>query len=403
MIVKLVSTLLAAFSLGGCAALLNSDRPRFSGPVVKPLWSIPGLAIDTTPVIHDGIVYVKCTESGKASLHAIDLASGKPLWQTPFATADLLGFINPRLFVTDDQGQLHSLDARTGKEIAPPEKTPVLGMASSGNMLYLTFTNRSVVALDRPGHHLWESSAPLDILMPPLLAGNTLYIYGKAKDGCAIHAFDPSNGTVRWKWESRDCSGLEETPMTALTVESDAVFFRVDSTTVDDHAGKIIALDPATGQEKWNTRTVNFQNGAPLVFDASTIVVSDNIPGDHGGTAFRKNPYILRGLDRSTGAIKWESRTSWKYEAWTHRDGLLFVADRQAHALINTFNESSPDSFLTVVDIRTAKELWRSEMVQLGTFTVPAVGNGIVVVGSMPFGDPKGAGLYAFRATRNGQ
>ena len=63
--------------------------------------------------------------------------------------------------------------------------------------------------------------------------------------------------------------------------------------------------------------------------------------------------------------MKWELRTSWKYGNWIAQDGLIYVADRQAHALIGTGNDASPDSFLTVVDIRTAKELWRSETVQL--------------------------------------
>jgi hypothetical protein len=71
--------------------------------------------------------------------------------------------------------------------------------------------------------------------------------------------------------------------------------------------------------------------------------------------------------------------------------------------LIGTGNDPSPDSFVTVVDVRTAHELWRSEMVALGTFTVPAVGDGMVVVGSLPFGSEhqEAAGLFAFPASRD--
>ena len=192
--------------------------------------------------------------------------------------------------------------------------------------------------------------------------------------------------------------------MTALSADKDSVYIRIDGPTVDNMAGSIIALDASTGKKKWTSATVDFQTGAPLLFDASTLVVSDTIPGDHGGTATRNNPYVLRGLDRSTGQMKWESRTVAKYARWTPSDGLLFVADRKAHAVIGTGNATSPDSFLTVVDIRSGKELWRSETVSLGTFTTPVVSDGIVVFGSLPFGDqnPEAGGLFAYSATRQG-
>jgi len=132
----------------------------------------------------------------------------------------------------------------------------------------------------------------------------------------------------------------------------------------------------------------------------ATIVVADNIPGDHGGTANRKKPQVLRGLNKSTGDTSWESTTAWKYNQWTASSSFLFVADRKPHALVGTGNETSPDSFLTVVDIRAANELWRSEIVELSTFTSPAVADGMIVFGSVPYGaKSRAAGLYAYSAT----
>jgi len=77
------------------------------------------------------------------------------------------------------------------------------------------------------------------------------------------------------------------------------------------------------------------------------------------------------------------------------------------HELLTENNNSSPDSWLTKVDLRTGKELWRSEVVELGVFTRPAVGDGLVVVGSEPFtwadpprsGKREVAGLWAWRVS----
>jgi outer membrane protein assembly factor BamB len=384
---RMILIILAAVVLGGCAA-----------PTVKPLWSVPNLEIEKAPVIHDGIVYVQPREANQAHLSAFALKTGKQLWTSKFPTDEIVVIVGTRLVVTDDKGLLHSLDTKTGAEIGNPEMSPILSATADGNMVYTILKDRSVVAFDGPGHVLWKASVPMSVLFHPLVAGGNVYIYGQLhdakglKNGCAIHAFDAKTGSLRWKFETQDCSGTEDIPFSPLAADADAAYIRIDAATVSGKAGGVIAVDAATGKQKWTSPTVQFQPGAPILFDGSTLVIADK-------------PSVLRGLDRSTGQMKWESPTASTYNNWTTSDGLLFVADRKAHALIGTGNATSPDSFLTVADIRTGKELWRSETITLGTFTTPAVADGIVVVGSLPFGDQSatGSGLFAFRATRAGK
>ena len=405
-----LSAFLATFFLGGCAAAINGDRAKFSGPVVKPLWVVPRLEIDRAPIIHESIVYVEGRESNQTHLYAFDLKTGKLLWTSSFATDGINAVVGTRLAVTDDKGLLHSVDSKTGKAIDEPRPSTILSATTDGNTVYLIFKDRTVVALDGPGHALWKATVPMSVLFPPVAMSGIVYIYGQMtdakglKDGCAIHAFEAASGVLRWKWQTQECSGTEDIPFSAISADSNAVYIRIDSSTsADGKAGAVIALDAATGKQKWTAPTVQFQPGAPMLVNDSVLAFFDNITGDHGGTANSRNPYLLRGLDRSTGQMKWENRAATKYgSGWTARDGLLFIADRTAHALIGTGNATSPDSFLTVVDIRTARELWRSGTVTLGSFTTPAVSEGIVVVGSLPFGDgnPNAGGLYAFAATR---
>ncbi len=81
-------------------------------------------------------------------------------------------------------------------------------------------------------------------------------------------------------------------------------------------------------------------------------------------------------------------------------------SERKVHQLLTENNDKflSPDSWVSMVDLRTGKEFWRSQIVELGVFTTPATGDGMVVVGSKPFywssgeikGKPEVAGLWAW-------
>jgi outer membrane protein assembly factor BamB len=246
----------------------------------------------------------------------------------------------------------------------------------------------------------------MNLLFPPVAAGANVYVYGQSKDdkgvklGCAIHAFDAKDGTLRWKWETQECSGPEDNPLSLLTADASAAYLTIDGKDVDGKWGAVFAFDAATGKQMWRVPSVQFHPAGATILDASTVVICDNTPGDHGGTANARKPYVLRGLDRATGQMKWESQTAWKYGNWIAQDGLMFVGDRLAHALIGTGNDTSPDGFLTVVDMRSAKELWRSAVLPLASMTTPAVAEGVVVVGSLPFGESnnENGGLFAFRA-----
>ena len=47
----LLPLFLLSLVLTGCAALMNSGRPRYSGPIVKPAWHYASLVIENAPVI----------------------------------------------------------------------------------------------------------------------------------------------------------------------------------------------------------------------------------------------------------------------------------------------------------------------------------------------------------------
>jgi hypothetical protein len=54
---KRLASMVGALFLGGCAALMNSNRPGYNGPIVPPIWHNDSVKVEQTPVIHDGAVY----------------------------------------------------------------------------------------------------------------------------------------------------------------------------------------------------------------------------------------------------------------------------------------------------------------------------------------------------------
>jgi outer membrane protein assembly factor BamB len=136
------------------------------------------------------------------------------------------------------------------------------------------------------------------------------------------------------------------------------------------------------------------------MLDSGTVIVRDLPPGKNA--LLGNSGYVFRALSRGTGMKLWEAATSWKYSRWIEKDGVLYVSDRKDHALMDEGGQTSPDSWITAVDLKTGKEIWRSEMVELATFTMPAAGEGMVAVGSEPFGSGKPAvsGLWVYSIPR---
>ncbi len=359
--------------LTGCAYLANSGRPKYDGPIAKPLWTVPGLACDATPVIYDGVVYIRARtlNSEDKRLYALDLKTGKKLWTSDFTPGDIKFFISPLLFVVDDKGVAHSVDAKTGRDLFQPTPTHVIIAKPAGTMLYAVLDNATIQAMDNPQHVVWSAQLPMKYFGSPVIESGDVYVSGRVeKDGvakeCRIHAFDAQTGAQRWQWTS----GHDDDAISKLVADAGTVYAWFGKTD-----GKIIALDAATGKPRWTVNNNQYFVDGPTFFDASTLLTRDSVP-----KALR-----FRGVKRATGEVAWESTTGWKYDKWTAEGERLYVGDRQAHAMLNEAGDTSPDSWLTAVDIRTGREIWRSAKVELGDFTEPAIAAGIVVAGSWPY------------------
>ena len=424
-------TLLGGLITTGCAFLFNMDRPKPAGPVVPPAWHNATIRVEQPPLVYQGKVFVMArpwADRDYPRVYAFDLHTGAPLWSTDFSARRIVLAAGSRLFVKDSGGRDQLIDLDTGRVTPAPMRLSIAHATSANGVLYAVGVTGAVQAwpltMDQP---LWTSEmAPYELghsedklqrqwgyrepFVPPVLAGGTLYTSGQSKFDLAtrspayasVHAFDASNGKERWKWELKDKAEVFSIHAVAADAQSAYVWLYDRSTVFTKE--KLIALDAATGKEKWRRESPTFP---PAFLHAALVdnaVLTCEYPGPPDGNA-DKSGLLFLALSRINGNVLWQSRTAWKYKAAILAGDVLAVSDSKVHEVLTENNNTSPDSWVSVISIRSGKELWRSTEVELGVFTAPAAGDGMVVVGSKPFvwdaqriaGKREVAGLYAWR------
>jgi outer membrane protein assembly factor BamB len=386
--------------LSGCAALMNSSRPSYHGPIVKPLWHNSSIHVDRTPVIHNGVVYAVAQpwdDRDYRRVFAFDLKTGRQLWASDLAAEKILLATDAFVFVHALGGAgVHILDAGTGRDVSPANRVAFDNAAVLDGVLYSTagawVEARSLASTS--AKPLWQTNLPMDASrgVEPEIAGGAVYIAEfqkfqlepRKRQAGAVDALDARTGAVRWHWQP---TGKKLDPILyGLAADSTAVYAWLrDESGGPFGTGILVALDAATGKEKWRHVTSMYVNScpAPLLVSPEAVLVCDYPPGSQS-TAYETG-FLYQRFNRQSGQKIGESQSGWKYENYVTAGGKLFVADHQIHEVLTENNNNSPDSWVTVVSLETGKELWRSETIELGILTTPAAAEGVVVAGSEIF------------------
>jgi outer membrane protein assembly factor BamB len=342
---------LLVFCSGAAAA---ADWPQWLGPrrdggtseKIEP-WTTPPKAAWTvktgvgfsSPVVANGKVFVHARVNGKEKeeMIAIDAASGKVLWRTPYDRTPYSSVLN------------------TG-----PQATP----AVAGGKIYGFGITGSLTCFDAETGNLdWHVDAlkKLKVNVPrfgvccsPLVIGNRVIVAVGGK-GSAVVAFDTKTGDIAWQ-------GLDEAANT-----SSPVLYAVKGKPVPDAVFmttlRVIGLNPLDGTVNWEY-PLPFQPGGtsptPLV-NGDTIITSTM---DNGTNAFR-----LKGTDKLETEKAWQTKGVSGYFS-------SGVASKDRIFLVTNTLKPVPRADLACLDATTGKLKWKKEGIGYFHFGVVRTGNG---------------------------
>jgi outer membrane protein assembly factor BamB len=233
--------------------------------------------IVASPVVAHGTVYIGAADK---TLYALDASTGQQRWAftTEAWIVSAVAYADGRVIVTSQDSRLYVVGAETGRQRLLYEtgmgRHIGAGPAIHGDRAYFVSVGASVWAID------WHTTTyPLERAL--LFWQTNFYLWG-------MRSKPPiQKGSV---WSKRVGGDVRHTPAIAYNM--------VYVTTA---RGQVVALDAATGAERWRTDLRMAITAAPTVAGTSVLI------GTQDGVVF--------GLEAHTGAVLWDFKTAGKIAA----------------------------------------------------------------------------------------
>lgn len=144
--------------------------------------------------------------------------------------------------VASESGLVTQLDARDGKTLWTLDlKEPLASALGSDGVRYaVTTKNNQLLTFDQKGL-LWKSALSAQSIMPALVAGERVFVLLADR---SVVAFDGQNGRLLW---------TQQRVGDPLTLNQKGVLLAVRDTLVVGFSGRLVGLNPLTGQAKFET------------------------------------------------------------------------------------------------------------------------------------------------------
>jgi outer membrane protein assembly factor BamB len=261
-------------------------------------WQFPTKnAIEGTPVIADGIVFVG---SADKHLHAIDLKTGQPKWRTQLGILTSSPGVNgDRIYIGDVDGIFYCLDRKTGDLIWKFETTGQISAAPNfaGDTILIPAHDSTLYCLDKDGKKIWDFRIEGPIYGGVAVADGKTFLAGcdsmmhvldvktgkelgsvdlKGQSGSSAAVFGDhlyvgtmsnqviavnlKNLKIQWEFEAP----RRKQPFYGSAAVSD------DLVVIGSRDDKVWAIDRKTGKERWNFLTDH-------KVDGSAVIVGDRI------------------------------------------------------------------------------------------------------------------------------
>ncbi|HEY7122793.1 MAG TPA: PQQ-binding-like beta-propeller repeat protein [Ktedonobacterales bacterium] len=310
-------------------------------PVLTTVWTFPTKdAIDGSPILSDGIIYVGSRDQ---HLYALDARAKNELWSykadgpvrsTPTLHGDTL-------FFGDDDGTFHAVQSAggQGRWRAPLYGKCFASAAAGGGLIIVATQSGRVVALaPTSGQIVWEHQDSTAFYASPAIQGNlALLVNGSG----LVKGLELATGKLLWTFQA---SG----PVRATPASDDGLLL------VAALDGSLTLLDARTGERLW-------QRSLGPAISASPVLTGDTVfaAGQDGA---------LFALSRDNANRLWNIRTSGQLAASPVLcDASLLVIDTEGN--------------LSLIDAERGTIRYR-EALGASVFASPAVSGHWCVIGT---------------------
>ena len=244
-------------------------------------WQFPtGANPGGTPAVAGNLVFAGGSDG---TLHVLDLASGQEAWSFA-AGAPILStpaVVDGSVYVATDDGVFHAIDLATHAE-----RWRVPGISKGtvptvdGDTAFVGLTTGRFAALSvSDGREAWH----VDVeggASRAAIADGMAYLDGDGSD--RLYAIDLTDHTISWSVATGSARSL--TP----AVDGGTVFVAVVEVSGKD--SRILALDAATGKERWAFRAPDHPSLTSLAVGPDKVVTtSDGPQRDHGRLGHRSH------------------------------------------------------------------------------------------------------------------
>lgn len=255
---------------GSSASVVNGD--------LKPIWAFQCEdELRSTPLLHNGTVYIGCYDN---NMYALNAADGQFQWK--YATdggivSRPVGFEETIYFGSEDH-RLHAVSTRTGKLSWSyyTEERIRSSPRISDNHIFFGSDDRHLHAVNiDTNREAWKFDAGSEVRSSPFIANDMIYFGSEAGD---FYALD-YRGNIKWRYKAK--RSITSSPW----VKDNIVYFN----SMDMY---LYALDAKSGWLIWRFRMEKPSIVSPVVTD--NIVITGSADGNIYGVEAKSAKELWR-------------------------------------------------------------------------------------------------------------